>query len=77
VNGPMHYRKAEDLIELAGAGYSAEDVAIRATAQVHATLALAAATADRRLLAAMPLGQTYNNPSPDWAPIIEGDTTNG
>jgi hypothetical protein len=77
VDGPWHYREAERLLKLARADYSAEASAIRAAAQVHATLALTAATVDRRLLAGMPLGQTYNNPSAQWEPIIEGDTTNG
>lgn len=46
MTGPEHYRKAEDLLRLAA---ETEDVKLAAdaqqAAQVHATLALAAATA--------------------------------
>jgi hypothetical protein len=77
MTGPEHYREAERLIAASGADDSYEPSQSLQAAQVHATLALAAATADRRLLAGMPLGQTYNNPSAQWEPIIEGDTTNG
>ncbi|MFE4535665.1 hypothetical protein ACFRKB_11355 [Streptomyces scopuliridis] len=46
MNGPWHYAEAERLLELAGHldGDAAE---IYAEAQVHATLALAAATAEQ------------------------------
>ena len=49
MNGPEHYRQAEEL--LAGVAGLVEDTAgsikaVMAEAQVHATLALAAATAD-------------------------------
>ena len=45
MTGPEHYREAERLLELAdNVGPDAE---IYAEAQIHATLALAAATADQ------------------------------
>lgn len=44
VTGPEHYAEAERLLELASADCGPVDNAIRAEAQVHATLALAAAT---------------------------------
>jgi hypothetical protein len=46
MTGPEHYREAEHLLGARRSGESAEDAASRLTeAQVHATLALAAATA--------------------------------
>ncbi|AOE44963.1 hypothetical protein SEA_TWISTER6_54 [Gordonia phage Twister6] len=42
MNGPEHYREAERLMELAAAGQA--NAATLATAQIHATLAQAAAT---------------------------------
>jgi hypothetical protein len=46
MTGPEHYREAEQLLGARRSGESAEDAASRlAEAQIHATLALAAATA--------------------------------
>jgi hypothetical protein len=45
MNGTDHYREAQRLLEAGGSGETAEDAANRlAEAQVHATLALVAAT---------------------------------
>ena len=46
MTGPEHYREAEHLLGARRSGESAEDAASRlAEAQIHATLAIAAATA--------------------------------
>jgi hypothetical protein len=46
MTGPEHYREAEQLLGARRSGESAEEAASRlAEAQIHATLALAAATA--------------------------------
>lgn len=48
MNGPQHYAEAERLTELATEGLpTLQHAAVIAEAQVHATLALAAATADQ------------------------------
>jgi hypothetical protein len=44
MTGPEHYAEAERLVALAGMGGAPADMQIVAEAQVHATLAVAAAT---------------------------------
>lgn len=58
MTGPEHYRQAESLVNLAG--MAGEDVTptraeLTALAQVHATLALAAATALNHATGGMPI----------------------
>lgn len=71
MNGPDHYRESERLLDLAvdplGVGEFVPDalnLGLLAAAQVHATLALAAATA----LPGLPLTVTLNETieEPDW-----------
>ncbi len=62
MNGPQHYREAERLLAIPGlgAGDDPRDPTIVACAQVHATLALAAAQAGSTL-------GLHGVPSAEWA----------
>ncbi len=51
MNGPEHYREAEKALEFAWSGESSDPELGVASAQVHATLALAAATSNAAALA--------------------------
>lgn len=58
-SGPDHYRRAEELVALASGGLAVDlHTAVVAEAQVHATLALAAATA-------------HGLPAADWPDALE------
>jgi hypothetical protein len=67
VTGPEHYREAEELLgTLAGRGHEGEpdELSTMADAQVHATLALAAATA---LAAVVPISRgNYPSEARAW-----------
>lgn len=56
MNGPEHYEKAEELLKKAHGSHLPEYEAYVSRAQVHATLALAAATAMQ------PSGYGYGQP---------------
>lgn len=72
MNGPEHYREAERLADLAANGVGTYSTEVRAQwtaeAQVHATLALAAATA-------LPAATTYYGDESTavraWAGVVE------
>jgi hypothetical protein len=67
VTGPEHYREAERLIALAEENWThdeAEHDAVLRNAQVHATLALAAATVDQT--ASRGAGDTTH----DWRQVV-------
>lgn len=71
MTGPDHYRAAEELLDsLYGRGrdeMTVESASIAAEAQVHATLALAAATA---LAAVVPIGRgNYRTAAGAWLDV--------
>jgi len=80
VNGPEHYRAAEQLLEraatgsdggeLVNGGWFSSDADTIAAAAVHATLALAAATAGRRVEAESKPGIVWVNPPTGWDDIV-------
>lgn len=72
MNGPEHYREAERLLESAREDVnigSAEETYSLAAAQVHATLALTAATAERTRAGGVEL---VGDPT-SWRAAIHGD----
>jgi hypothetical protein len=74
VNGPEHYREAEKLLRDAETFTDPRNPsnANIAAAQVHATLALAAATADSRVIEpGNGDSVTLTHPSTEWWPITE------
>lgn len=70
MNGPTHYRKAEELLAKAGGAVDADRATQLATqAQAHATLALAAVTLDVAVAdVAGPLGEAVTD---EWATAME------
>lgn len=68
MNGPEHYREAERLLTIAEAGQPAHlHASVVAEAQVHATLALAAATAAPQATAYD--GDEYGARPREWAGV--------
>ena len=65
MTGPEHYKEAERLIDLADEG-AADWQPLAAEAQVHATLALAAATATSFMLQ-LPISSDISKP---WAQAV-------
>lgn len=66
MTGPEHNREAERLLSIAN-GDDPRDALIVATAQVHATLALAAATAYPAIVAYT--GDEYGHEGRGWANV--------
>jgi hypothetical protein len=72
MNGPEHYKEAEQIVAMAKGrdlpiGAAAD---IAAVAQVHATLALAAATAEGLVWRAF---SQRDGADPDWSPVLSGE----
>ena len=73
MTGPTHYREAERLLEAAANGEPPGTDRLLAAAQVHATLALAAATALSIVTAVdveMDQGPIVPPPHEEWSDVI-------
>lgn len=81
MTGPEHYREAEAHLASAAQNFMRGDdpTSALAAAQVHATLALAAATALAQPIAGMPDEPGYSQDEyDDWYEAVEiGDTAKG
>lgn len=68
MNGPQHYEKADDALELAReCDIPDERAFFLAEAQIHATLALVAITAPREVMT----GRRYEAILEDWEAVLE------
>lgn len=70
MTGPEHYAEAERLLERAQNFDVTDAVSVIADAQVHATLAVAAAQADLMLLSITHWGDCDSGQADAWAAVI-------